>query len=741
MQSGVYSRHFRKIAALALWLCLSSLSPFAVGEEQRRVIVLGFDGIDPVLTRNWIDAGELPNLSRLADVGTFTALATSNPAQSPVAWSSFATGKNPGKHNIFGFLRPGPEYHPRLALADVQYKSLLPAKVLLSALAGLAAFIISWAAAKVRKKKISRRFLGFAAAAAALVAACGFYCMSRYLPRAVPFPVSLKKGPSVWTVAGENGVKTVVLQAPIAFPAEKVPGGRLLCGFGTPDMAGTNGLWFRYSASLSSRVATETGGWKIPLAAAGDGWTADIPGPRNLLGAEESERLTEKLKDASPAQIRDIQNRLARLKKERYLTAVLHVRPLAGKLRITIGGESQTLSCGDWSDWFTIPFAVSPLLTLKGMARLTVLAVDPVELYLTPVQFHPEYVPATAPISCPADFSGRVAREVGLYPTLGWCEATNALKDEEIGEQAFWEDLKYIMEAREKVFLAELKKEDWRLFLAFFYVPDRASHMYWRFIDQEHPRHRDIEEVPAYRDNLLRVYRWMDSLVGEAMKKIRGEDVLIVLSDHGFAPFRWGVNINTFLYEEGYLALAEDAADRRLQIADLYEPGALGRNIDWSRTRAYSMGLGKIFINLKGRDPQGTVPPGEYRNLCEEIRGKLTRLTHEGRPVVCGVYLRDEIYDGPCVADAPDIVLGFHRGYRVSWQTTLGAVPREVIEPNLLKWSGDHCSVDPKLIPGVLFSNRKVVVSDPHLEDLAPTILSLLHIRPPADMNGRSLIP
>lgn len=487
---------------------------------------------------------------------------------------------------------------------------------------------------------------------------------------------------------------------------------------------------------------TETGGWKIPLVKEYNSWKGTIIGPPNLLVKEEIESLKEKAKDNSLSiqKLRRIKNRIVELRDKQRLLADLFLSKQGNRLKIQIGQDTQELSGCVWSKWFTVPFSMSPLITLKGMIKLRVLSYDPLEVYMTPVQFHPQHIPVNVAISSPRDYASKIAQRNGLYPTLGWSEATNPLKDGEIDEKVFWEDLTYTTKQRTKILFSQMEKNDWQFFMTVFYATDRAGHMYWRFIDPKHPRYNDRKKYPKYKDGLFKIYKWMDDVVGKVRKKLSKEDILMVISDHGFASFRWEVNVNTWLYKHGYLSL-KTGKRSRMQIIDLFRDGNLCKQIDWKRTKAYSIGLGKIYINLKGRDKSGIVPKSEYKKLCKEIREKFLRFRHNGKNVVSRIVFADEIYTGPSLNNAPDMLLGFHRGYRISWQTSLGGVPDEIIEPNRLKWSGDHCSIDPKLVPGVFFSNKKLInEKQPHLIDIAPTVLSLFHIKIPKDMEGKVII-
>jgi predicted AlkP superfamily phosphohydrolase/phosphomutase len=203
------------------------------------------------------------------------------------------------------------------------------------------------------------------------------------------------------------------------------------------------------------------------------------------------------------------------------------------------------------------------------------------------------------------------------------------------------------------------------------------------------------------------------------------------LSDHGFSSFRRGVNLNAWLRDNGYLTLENGAT----------ESGQYFKGVDWSRTRAYTMGLGGLYINLKGREAQGTVKPGaEAEALKQELIEKLHNLGDADRDgtAIRTVYATSALYRGPYLAEAPDLIVGYNDGYRTSWDAAVGKVTSAVFEDNCKAWSGDH-SVDPVLVPGVLFSNRKFDADDPGIEDLAPTVLDLFGVDRPGWMEGRPI--
>ncbi len=729
---------------LIIPLLLSQSIPENQNHSQKnRLIFLGLDGLDAELTQKWMQEGYLPNLQKLANQGNFQHLGTSNPAQSPVAWTTLATGTNPGQHNIFDFLRRGEKsYHPRLGLADVEnitisnYWINLVIASIIGAICGLFWFSIPI----YRRKKI---YIKIISGTAIFIALTTWIILNYNLPHQIPWPKSLKHGESVWRIASKNNITTVILDAPMDFPAESLPNGRLYCGLGVPDVAATNGIWFRYSTSITNPIPTETGGWKMPLQYKKKSlWEGSLPGPKNLLAIEEYETIQQKLKNTTDfITIKNLRNRLNELKP--YITLPFSVQTKDEKsLEIVFGDIREIVELGQWSKWLSLTFAMNKLIKIKGIVRIRVLQIDPLDIYVTPVQFDPNETPINIAISAPKNFSKIIAKNHGIYPTLGWPEATNALKDQEIPEEVFWEEMKDIYEQRRSIFLYELQqKKDWQLLMGFFYAPDRASHIYWRFINPKHPHFKE-PEYQKWKDALLKVYQWCDQLVGDTLKFLGENDRLIVVSDHGFAAFDWEVNLNTWLLENEYLVLKKDYnTDKRFQINDMYEAGTLGQQVDWEKTRAYSMGLGGIYLNLKNRDIQGIVESGEIaKKLTEEIQQKLQELKHNGQNVIQGVYSKEQIYKGPFVSEAPDLVVGFKRGYRVAWQSTLGAVSKSIIEPNKLKWSGDHCSIDPSLIPGILFCNHPLKNKEnPHLLDIAPSILDYFNIKIPSNMEGESL--
>ncbi len=661
----------RRWGPIALLLILSSLAFFSDtptrAAPRGTIYILGFDGMDPRVAERLMAEGRLPNLRWMKEHGAMRPLRTTNPAQSPVAWSTFSTGQNPGKTRIYDFLRRNPKtYYPDFSTVTVR----------------------------------RGRF------------AFGF------LPTRAPKVINNRKGTTFWQLAAQAGVRATILQAPINFPPEAIPNGVLLSGLGVPDIRGTMGTFSYWATDATNAGDTEMGGKVARLKVDVTGRARSVVhGPRNPLAGRNAE-----------GRIPD-------------LTIPIEFRRVKGGVRIALQGQVHDVAQGEWSDWYTIRFTIAPLITVRGIARFHVLEASPeLRVYLSPISFDPRKPPV--PVSQPPNYSAKVAKRIGLYKTLGWPEDTWALNEEKIDEKVFLEDLHDTFNRQREVVFDALRQTEPELFVTVFQSTDKVQHMFWRLIDPKHPMY-NRRLADRYGDAIDHVYERCDSLVGEflARTRRRGGTVLVV-SDHGFSSFRKAVNINTWLARNGYLALSRLDPVRDRNLEDLFGRGTFWPNVNWSKSRAYALALGQIYVNLKGRERSGVVAPGaEYEAVRNELIEKFSALRDPdtGERVVRRVYKREEIFKGPYFAEAPDLVVGFHEGYRVSWQTSLGGIPPDIIEPNERRWSADHCSVDPDLVPGVLFSSRPIARDDAAIEDIAPTVLHEFGVAIPGDIDGRDL--
>jgi len=704
-----------------------------------RIIVLGFDGVDPKVVREMIAAGELPHLARLDREGTLAPLATTNPAESPVSWAAFSVGANPGQTGIFDFLHriPG-TYIPDIALVRRETMDLRNSQWTTSCVSGVVLALLAWLLLKMIAKKLkpkTRLLAATAAGGAAMLSV--FLAFGAWLPSTLTVPELARDGTPFWKVVGDSGECCSVLQVPVTFPAKAFPEGRLLTGLGTPDVRQTWGSYSIYAEEISGE--TVDSGNQIGEEDLADGYADAVTGGKVIkIGFPPT----------GPSRVGTV---LFGPPDPMYPGQRVEVRlPLEVERDVAAGtasfhweGKSVTAREGDWTDFLEVKYQFSPLLAVDGIVRFRIRSLDPFYAYASPVSIHPEHPPLIAPLSAPHSFSAQVVENTGqLHESVGWAIATNPLKDELIDEDEFLEDLNFTFENRWKIVQSELKQQDWRVLVAVMLATDRVQHMFWRTRDPKHPLH-DPDAPEHHKSAIADVYRRMDEMIGEVLEQHVDENTdLYILSDHGFASYRKSVHINSWLIEKGYLVLQDPETRDRGNLVSIFA-GLPFSNVDWTRTRAYSFGLGKIYLNRIGREPAGIVSDEDAPALMKEIIEQFLGLRDPdtGEEVVRSVYRSDEIYQGPHSHEAGDLVVGFHEGYRVSWDTAAGSFPPGIIEKNLNKWSGDHCSVDPPLVPGFIASNRKLNVDDASVIDLAPTILQRLGLAIPDQMEGHSLSP
>jgi predicted AlkP superfamily phosphohydrolase/phosphomutase len=682
----------RVTVALACGLAVSLVSCGRTPVPQKftqKVVILGFDGMDPRLTERWMAEGKLPNMARLAAEGGEYRLTTSHSPESPASWASFATGVQAGKHNIFDFLVRDPKtYMPDLGLV----------------------------------KKVPPEFL------------------FNYIPIKRPQITSIRGGTSFWVTAGKAGVRSSVLTVPDTFPPETTENGEMLSGLPLPDIRGTIGTFYYFATDLSryEEGNTEMGGILKRIVFDGDSAKTELVGPPNPIVKAQQRAILAKGSTPSAGD----KATLARLATDADIRVPIDIRWSRGSSQATITIQDTTVQIGrgEWSRWIPLEFRVNLLVRIRGMAQLYLVKADQdLQLYVSPVNWRPDS-PAV-PISSPPGFSKDLYDRLGVYRTLGWAEATWPLNEDRIDEQTFMDDLFRAFDDRAKIILDRLAARQWDLLIGVTESTDRVQHMMWRFLDTSHPMY-DPALAARYGDAIERVYRRADSLVGEVLNRVEPGTLVIVMSDHGFHSFRTAVNLNTWLVQEGYLALTGARTDEKTLDNLFLGSGQFWENVDWSRSRAYAMGLGQIFFNVRGREGQGIVDPGaEYKKLADELSSRLMTLTDPdtGTRIVSNVYERDDIYTGEFVKDAPDLQVGMVDGYRVSWQTTLGGSPAGILYANKKKWSGDHCGFDYQSIPGVIIANRKLTAQGAGVIDLAPTILKYFHVAIPAAIDGKPL--
>jgi len=312
-------------------------------------------------------------------------------------------------------------------------------------------------------------------------------------------------------------------------------------------------------------------------------------------------------------------------------------------------------------------------------------------------------------------------------------EDHGGLNNGRISEEAYLDQCAGVWREREAMLLYELGRFDEGLLFCLFDTPDRVQHMFRRFEETDHPANR--HGVPSgFEDVIEDQYRACDATLGKVLEGADDETLLIALSDHGFDSFRRGVHLNRWAYDQGLLALKGGVRPGE-------EAGDLLRKVDWGRTKVYSLGLGGMYLNLKGREKQGIVEADEAEKLKAKIAEELSGLEDPQHSAVAirSVVAREQVYRGEQTHEAPDLLVNFARGYRASWGTALGAVPEESFEDNTRRWSGDHI-IDPSLVPGVLFMNHPFRQEGAGLIDLAPTILQALGVPKEPAMEGKALL-
>ena len=619
-----------------------------------KVVILGLDGLEPTLAEKYMSEGICPNLAAVKKEGSYARLRTTVPSISPVAWSSFMTGVEPSKHNIFDFLSRDP-------------KTYLP----------------DLSSARIGKP---RRVLS----------------LGKYrIPFSKPEIKGLRKSVPFWKILGDNGIFSTVLRVPITFPPEKFAG-HCLSGMCAPDLKGSQGT-FSFYTSDPEKIQRRESGLTIPVVVEGKRVETFISGPENTL-----------------------------LKKggEIRLPLRITLHPERDEAEFEVSGQRFRLKKEAFSPWVRLTFRPGLGLKVRAIARFYISGLHPhFEMYLTPLNIDPEK-PAL-PISQPFIYSVYLAKLLGSFITLGEANDTWALNEGALSERAFLE-LTYSNHREWEAMLSNaLEKTKRGLVVCVFETTDSIQHMFWRYLDRDHPSLKSAASS-LNSDVIENLYADMDRLVGRVRQSLDGKSVLLVMSDHGFKSFRRGVNLNTWLWLNGYLGLLEGKTGS----------GEWFKDVDWGKTRAYGLGLGGLYLNLKGREAKGIVAPGEEaKALKKELMTKLGGLRDEerGQTAINLVYDRDRIYAGPYRENAPDLIVGYAEGYRVSWDSVTGKVGRAAFEDNPKAWSGDHC-IDPSVVPGVLFSTRSIQTASPSIMDIAPTVLELFGIQPPAHMDGRSLV-
>ena len=628
-----------RLKALSGLLLLAALG---CGEAERThptsLVMIAIDGMDPVLLQGWMDEGRTPHLKTLSERGGFIPLATSNPPQSPVAWSHFITGHDADGHGIYDFLHRNPESRlPYLSTSKAEAPTL---------------------ALELGDLK---------------------------LPLAGGGVVNLRKKDPFWHRLEAAGVPVTVVRIPADYPPKTckdcpagTPEAEVLSGMGTPDLLGTPGIFQLFTTDYRRAGQENPSGGRLQRLELGEDGVA-----RGAL-------------DGPPHPLSSAGDALS-------LPVEVEVDAAAETALVRMGGVERLMKIGEWTDWLPLQFQMGLLGSVGGMVRLHLQTVAPhISLYASPVNIDP--TDPAQPVSTPTSFSAELASAVGRYYTQGMPEDTKALEAGVLSPDEFLDQSALVFDERMKMLEHELASFRGGFLFVYFSSIDLTSHMFFRGMN---PAADPVEQELA--TSIAAGYERVDDVVNTVQTALGDDIPLVVMSDHGFSPYDWKVNLNERLASGGFLAKRAGAAT-----------GSPMADIDWSRTRAYSVGLNLLFLNQAGRESAGIVANGEREALLTEIEQDLLawRNPASGERVVTSVFRPDP---SAHPERTPDLIVGYNRGYRASEESALGVLGTPLVEPNTGRWSGDHC-MDPKHVPGVLLAGMPLS-EEGGLVDLATSTL------------------
>jgi len=623
---------------------------------SKKVIVLGMDGLDPSLVRRFVAEGSMPTFKMMMERGHFGELQTTMPPQSPVAWSSFISGCNPGGTGIFDFVHRDPKsFSPYLST--------------------------------------SRTF----------GSGSSFKVGNWQIPLSGGRMENMRRGPAFWSVLEAHGIPTTVYQIPANFPVidESRGGLRAMSGMGTPDLLGSYGTFTLFSELAVSGAEEWDGGVLERLQVIDHQAKTVLRGPKNSLRS-----------DGSDSQIDITINR----------------DPHDEALKIAIQDHQIMLRQGEWSEWVPLSFELMPMFAhVGGMVRFFAKQVHPyIKIYASPINVDP--MDPSVPICTPTGYSRELSQAIGRFYTQGFPSDTKALSMDALSDDEYLGQAKIVFAESLKSFEYQFDRFQEGCFFFYFSSTDQNQHMLWRCMDPTHPLYNP-NASPDVKGAVKWFYQQMDLVLKKALTKVDNDTTLIALSDHGFAPFSREVNLTTWLAREGFTSVDGPLGNSG---PDFF------RNVDWRKTKAYTIGLNGIYINLEGREKNGSVKAHDVAQIKADIIAKLTPLTDPktGQRAITQVYDGSKLYSGPFTELAPDLVVGYQRGYRISDRSAFGKFPGEIFGDRTDKWSADHC-LDPVVVPGMWLSNRQCAAVKPGLWDMAPTIIDAFGLPVPREMEGK----
>jgi predicted AlkP superfamily phosphohydrolase/phosphomutase len=624
------------------------------------VFVMGVDGMDPVILDRMMAAGEMPNFVALRDEGTYQSLGTSVPPQSPVAWSNFVTGMNPGGHGIFDFIHRDP----------ATYKP------------------ISSATPPVDDPGSAVHFFGYV------------------IPTSAPEVVNNRGGIPWWDVLVDHGVDVEVYRIPANFPTPPSMA-RVLGGMGTVDVRGGFGTYTLYT---DRPVEREDPKGDIELVQLQD---FDLDGQPDtasgiLRGPPDQFHL-------EPGEVPS---------KSQYLTlgVTFYLAAQRDALVVEIGGQRALLREGEWSDWMELSFDALPmgLSPVAGIVRFYAKELAPgFQVYASPVNISPAS-PAMA-LTSPDDFVTELYESLGFFYTQGMPEETDALKDGVFDDDDYVKQVTLVQDDNRKmVSLALDRFEPGDATFAYFSDIDLQCHMLWRHGDPKypdappHPAH-DPAVASRHMHDIERFYRDVDRALGEVRRRLPPDTFLVVMSDHGFQPFTRQLHLNAWLREEGYLHLVDGKRAGHIVAGDVDWSRTRAYGLGFN-------GLYMNIAGREGQGivapAEVDALAAELSAKLEALRDP-----KNGQRVVLRVDRAEDVYSGERRVEGPDLVVGYDTGYGASDESTLGEITEAVMADNESRWSGNHL-MSPDVVPGIMLVNRKLEGTGYDLTDVTATLLS-----------------
>lgn len=618
-------RH-RSTPLLALLLAACGVGVGSAPSDRPGLFVLGVDGLDPVILDRLMAEGRMPHFTALAREGSYQRLGTSNPPQSPVAWSNFVTGRDPGGHGVFDFVHRDPAtYQP-----------------------------ISSATPPVEDLGRSLEFFGWV------------------IPLSSPEIVNTRSGTPWWDLLVAHGIDTEVYRIPGNYP---VPASRakVLAGMGTVDMRGGYGT---YTLVTDRPVAADDPKGDVQIASVQD---FDLDGTPDTV--EATLEGPPDLFRLRPGQVPGPGDHLT-------TRLTVHLDPEFDTALVRVGEETVLLREGEWSDWIELRFDALPwgLMPLRGAVRLLAMSLRPeFELYASPVNFSAASPPQV--VTSPDDWIEQLYAALGQFYTVGMPEETAALRDGVFDDDDYLGQVALVQEdSRAMLELALDRFAPGDATFVYLSDIDLQCHMLWRHADPKYPGlghpARDPAVAPAHAHDIERFYTDVDAVLGRVRERLPAGTRLVVMSDHGFQPYTRRFHLNAWLRDRGYLVLRDGLHTGRVGLDDVdwtrsraYGLGFNGLYLNLAGREARG--------SVRPDDAEALL-----REIAAALEAE--RDPETGARVVLRAYPASEVFHGERRAEAPDLVVGYNQPYAGSDPSTLGEIGEVVLDDNTSRWSGNH---------------------------------------------------